>query len=73
MGEHVIRTYTSEKQEGFKSWPGGPQKPEVLPVAKGVNRFTWDFRKEGLPAVDGVFAFGDYRGGFVSPGDYALR
>ena len=72
-GNEVIRTYTSENQDDFKTWQGGPPKPEVLPVAKGVNRFTWDFRKEVLPAVDGVFAFGDYRGGLVSPGSYTVR
>ncbi len=69
----VIRTYSSEEQEDFKTWPGGPPKPEALPVKEGVNRFTWDFRRSQLPAVDGVFAFGDYRGGLVSPGDYDIR
>ncbi len=69
----VIRSYSSQKQDKFKTWPGGPPKPEVLPSKEGVNRFTWDFRRDQLPAVDRVFAFGDYRGGLVSPGNYDLR
>ena len=72
-GEDVIRTYSSKKQDDFKSWPGGPPKPQVLTATQGVNRFTWDFRKEGLPAVDKVFSFGDYRGGLVAPGEFTIR
>ena len=57
----VIRTYTNEIPENFKTWPGGPKKPQVLPSKTGINRFIWDFRKKMLPAVDKVFAFGDYK------------
>ncbi len=71
--DEVIRTTSSEKDESFKSWPGGPPRPAVLPSKKGVNRFTWDFRRETLPAVDGVFVYGDYRGSRVAPGQYTLR
>ncbi|MEY8019217.1 exo-alpha-sialidase [Muriicola sp. SD30] len=70
---NTIRTYSSEKIEGFKSWPGGPSKPEVLPSKKGYNRFTWDFRKDPLPAVDKVFVYGNYAGSRVGPGNYQLR
>ncbi len=69
----LIRTITNNSQKDFKSWPGGPQKPAVLSSKKGVNRFTWDFRKETLPSVDKVFVFGNYRGSRVSPGAYKLR
>ncbi|NER12961.1 glycosyl hydrolase [Leptobacterium flavescens] len=70
---NLIRTYSNQPQKNFKSWPGGPQKPAVLSSKKGVNRFTWDFRRETLPAVDKVFVFGDYRGSRVAPGTYKLR
>lgn len=69
----VIRTYTNKKPDNFKSWPGGPKKPQVLPSKAGVNRFIWDFRKESLPAVDNVFVFGDYNGSHVAPGTYQLK
>lgn len=69
----IIRTITNKKVKGFKSWPGGPSKPAVLPSKKGYNRFTWDFRKETLPAVDKVFVYGNYSGSHVAPGNYVFR
>ncbi|RNC92035.1 MAG: glycosyl hydrolase [Allomuricauda sp.] len=69
----VIRSYTNQKPKGFKSWPGGPPRPQILPSKKGYNRFTWDFRKEAIPAIDKVFVFGNYAGSSVAPGTYTLR
>ncbi|MEM8999530.1 MAG: glycosyl hydrolase [Bacteroidota bacterium] len=70
---NLIRTFTNKKPKDFKSWPGGPAKPKVLPSKKGYHRFTWNFRKETLPAVDKVFVFGNYNGSRVAPGNYTLR
>jgi len=72
-GDSVLRTYTNVKPKEFKSWPGGPAKPDVLPSKKGYHRFTWDFRRETLPAINKVFVFGDYKGARVAPGTYTLR
>ncbi len=69
----TIRTLTNEKAKDFKSWPGGPPKPVVLPSKKGYNRFTWDFSKDPLPSIDKVFVFGNYNGASVAPGNYTLR
>jgi len=69
----TIRLYTNLKPKDFSSWPGGPSKPEVLPAKKGFNRFTWDFRKEAVPAVEKVFVYGSYDGSRVGPGTYQLR
>jgi len=69
----VIRTITNNQQKDFKSWPGGPSKPAVLPSKKGFNRFSWDFRRDALPAVDKVFVYGNYAGSRVGPGRYELR
>ena len=69
----VIRTLTNTKPKDFKSWPGGPPKPIVLPSKKGYNRFTWDFRKDPIPSIDKVFVFGNYNGSRVAPGTYTLR
>ncbi len=66
----VVRTYDNQKQKGFKSYPGGPPAKQVLSAKKGVNRFAWDFRRNSVPAVDGVFVLGDYRGHVVPPGAY---
>jgi photosystem II stability/assembly factor-like uncharacterized protein len=69
----VIRTYTNKKDKDFKSWPGGPSKPAVLPAKKGFNRFSWDFRRDALPAVEKVFVYGSYAGSRVGPGSYQFR
>ncbi|MCE2613869.1 glycosyl hydrolase [Flavobacteriaceae bacterium D16] len=71
--EKLLKKYSSNKPEDFRSWPGGPPKPEVLPAKKGFNRFTWDFSRQSLPAVDNVFVYGDYRGARVGPGTYTIR
>lgn len=68
-----IRSYSNTPDKAFKSWPGGPSKPEVLPSEAGMNRIVWDFRKATLPAVDKVFVYGDYRGSRVGPGTYTAR
>lgn len=69
----TIRTISSKKPKGFKSWPGGPPRPQVLPAKKGYNRFTWNFAKDALPAVDNVFVYGNYSGSSVPPGNYTLK
>ncbi len=69
----LIRTISNKKPKDFKSWPGGPSKPQVLPSKKGYNRFTWNFRKDDLPAVDKVFVYGGYAGSRIAPGTYTLR
>jgi len=71
--DKVIRTYTNKKNSNFKSWPGGPSKPQILPSKKGVNRFTWDFRRAPLPSIHKVFIFGGLAGSKVAPGKYSLR
>jgi hypothetical protein len=69
----VIRSYTNQKPKDFKSWPGGPSKPALLPSKKGYNRFTWDFRSEQLPSIEKVFVFGNSAGHRIGPGNYTLR
>jgi len=71
--QNTIRTYSNKKDEDFKSWPGGPPPPAVLPARAGMNRFHWDLRRETLPAVEGLFVMGDYRGHLVAPGDYLFK
>ena len=72
-GDKLVRTYTNKKPKGFKSWPGGPSAPEILPSKKGMNRFTWNFNRESLPPVDKVFVLGGSGGTFVAPGNYSLK
>ncbi len=69
----LIRTYTNKKPKGFKTWPGGPSKPQILPSKQGYNRFTWNFGREHLPSIDKVFIFGGDSGSSVGPGQYTLK
>ncbi len=71
--QKVIRSYTNKAPSDFKSWPGGPSSPQVLPSKKGYNRFTWDFRRESIPAINKVFVFGGLAGSRVAPGNYTLK
>jgi hypothetical protein len=73
QNQKVIRSYTNSAPGDFKSWPGGPSSPKVLPSNKGYNRFTWDFRREALPAINKVFVFGGLSGSRVAPGNYTLK
>jgi photosystem II stability/assembly factor-like uncharacterized protein len=73
QNSEVIRSYTNKAKRDFKSWPSGPAKPELLPSKKGFNRFTWDFNREELPAINEVFVLGGLSGSSVAPGSYTLR
>jgi len=69
----VIRNYSNQKDKDFKTYPGGPPAPAVLPAKAGLNRFAWDFRTGVLTDVPNVFIYGDYRGHRVAPGSYRAR
>tara|TARA_A100001011_G_scaffold41017_1_gene38680 strand:- start:1712 stop:4855 length:3144 start_codon:yes stop_codon:yes gene_type:complete len=73
QGDQIIRSYTSQKDSLFKSWPGGPSPKTILQHKKGFNRTHWDFRREQLPSVDKVFVYGSYQGSLVSPGIYSAK
>ncbi|MEO0525653.1 MAG: glycosyl hydrolase [Bacteroidota bacterium] len=73
QGTELIRSYTNKKPKDFKTWPGGPSKPQILPSKKGYNRFTWDFNRKAIPAINKVFVFGGLSGASVPPGKYTLR
>ncbi|MCC1484545.1 VPS10 domain-containing protein [Winogradskyella immobilis] len=69
----LIKSYSNKKPKGFKSWPGGPSAPQILPSKKGYNRFTWDFSREALPPIDNVFVFGGLNSTSVAPGNYTIK
>ncbi|MFS4493034.1 VPS10 domain-containing protein [Maribacter sp. 2308TA10-17] len=73
QGDKLLRTYTNKKPKAFKTWPGGPSKPQVLPSKQGYNRFTWNFRRESLPSINKVFVFGGDAGSNVGPGKYTIK
>ena len=73
QGDQIIRSYSSQKDSLFKTWPGGPSPKTKLQHKKGFNRTHWDFRREQLPSVDKVFVYGSYQGSSVAPGIYSAK
>ena len=75
----IIRTVNGTSEPIELSLAGGRGNiknvnTDKLPVQKGVNRFTWDFRTEGLVKIPNTFILGaDYRGHRVAPGTYTAR
>ncbi len=71
---NVIRTYTNKKDESYSKYPGGPSPVPIIPVAKGHNRFLWDYRVDQVsPDVKGVYVWGTYNGYAVKPGKYKAK
>ncbi len=69
----LLRSYSNQPGDGFEKYEGGPGEPLLLPSRKGLNRFHWDFRREGLPGIPGVFIMGNYEGGLAAPGEYLIK
>ncbi len=69
----VLRTYDTEKDSTYTDYPGGPPRKASLPAGAGLQRFTWDLRREPVVGVPGVFVLGDYGGARVPPGEYTAR
>ena len=70
---NVVRTFSSKKNTEFKPFPGGPPAPRVIPAAKGLNRFAWDFKGESITEIPNAFVYGDYSGYKLAPGSYKAR
>jgi photosystem II stability/assembly factor-like uncharacterized protein len=69
----VVRTYSSKADEGFVSYPGGPDADPRLPVRQGLNRFVWDLKGESIVGVPTVFIEGSYEGYLAAPGEYTVK
>lgn len=73
QGSNVIRSYSSKADKSAKSWTGAPPKDPLVSAKEGYNRFTWDFKREALPGIEGVFVLGDQGGSRVAPGTYTIK
>lgn len=73
LGNNLVRSYSSKAPKNAKSWVGAPPKEALLPAKEGYNRFTWDFKREALPGIEGVFVLGDQSGSKVAPGTYTIK
>lgn len=70
---NIIRTYDNQKDKNYVKYEGGPAEKPVIPTKKGINRFAWDMRKEGVAGISKVFVNGDYRGSLVAPNTFKVR
>jgi photosystem II stability/assembly factor-like uncharacterized protein len=78
-GGQVLRTFKGKAGEaaeprpsGFGGFFGGGADPKV-PVALGINRFTWNLREKGPEMPRGVVHWGGTPGMQVVPGRFQVR
>ena len=72
-GGRVIRSYSSKPDPDYREYEGAPSGNAQLPAEKGLNRFVWDLRHEGLPGAPEVYIEGSFRGHRAMPGTYSIR
>ena len=76
---NLVRSYDGTSDEIEIKLQGGrgnlpATNTEQLPLKKGLNRFVWDFRTNGLEKVKDAFVLNaDYRGHRVAPGKYNAK
>lgn len=66
----AVRSYTSEKDKDFVTYPGGPNAEPTLPKKAGMNRFVWNMRYPTVLGAPKVFIEGRYDGHKAAPGKY---
>ncbi|MBS1487821.1 MAG: glycosyl hydrolase [Bacteroidetes bacterium] len=71
MGK-LIRSFSSKKDESFKSYPGGPSAEPLLTKTKGINRFVWNMRYPTMTGVPEVYIESNFHGHKASPGSYSI-
>jgi photosystem II stability/assembly factor-like uncharacterized protein len=67
---NLVRTFSnnpskSNSNNSFRLEP-------ALSVKKGLNRFVWNLRRQGMPTIDEVYIEGSYNGGRIVPGIYSV-
>ena len=77
-GGRVIRTIGSEKSDRDECLmanedPRSPLKLEYPAKKRGLNKWTWDLRRDGVTCIEDVDLFGGFDGPRVPPGEYRAR
>jgi len=73
QNKELIRSFTSDKNEEFNVYDGGPSPDPSLSANKGLNRFVWDMRTHSRPGVPNVYIEGSYKGHKIAPGKYIIE
>jgi len=66
------RTFSSKKDQDFKSYDGGPSQDPVLSKDTGLNRMVWDMRSATMIGTPSTYIEGNYRGHKAPPGEYTV-
>jgi hypothetical protein len=69
----LLRRFSSQPDQEFTTYIGGPKPQPLLVKGYGIHRFQWDLRRKPIRHIDGLFVLGDYQGALVAPGTYTLR
>lgn len=69
----VIRLFSSRPKKKAAAPRRGGSSTKPLPAKKGMNRFVWDMRIEGLPEFKKHITFGNLQGYKIAPGTYQAR
>ena len=74
----VVRSYAGEEGEYERCKlgnmdPRSPFKIKYPPVKKGLNKWSWNLRGQGIKCVDDITLFAGFEGPHVPPGKYSAR
>jgi len=77
-GGNVVRSYSSEEGdfERCKISNMDPRLPfelEYPSAEKGLNKWTWDMKRQGLKCTENITLFAGFDGPGVAPGNYSAR
>lgn len=66
----VVRTFSNQSKSSNSN--NSFRNEPILSVKKGLNRFAWNLRKQGMPTIDNVYIEGSYAGRKIVPGTYTV-
>ena len=69
---NLVRRLSSEKDDSFKEYPGGPSADPVIPKKKGINRFVWNTRYPTMVGAPSAYMEGSFSGHKAPPGTYTM-
>jgi hypothetical protein len=74
----VIRTYSSEETDFERCLLANmdmrrPFELKYPAAAKGLNKWMWDLRRDGVHCIEDVKIFAGFGGATVAPGEYRAR
>ena len=69
---NLVRRLSSEKDDSFKEYPGGPSADPVIPKKKGINRFVWNTRYPTMVGAPSAYMEGSFNGHKAPPGTYTM-